>query len=325
MTDWLADLYAGEFDDFVPRRNSLARQAKAAGEGQLAKQIGACRKPTRAAWLVNLLAAGEAEQLAEALSLGEALAQAHRDASGDQLRELSAVRTRTVHALARRAAELGAAHDYQAPPSVIGEVAETIQAALADPSLAEGVRTGAMTATVRAAGFGPVDLFAPVSAEDGNVIDLASRREQKSRTGSARSARTRGGKQRPGGGPEASGNGPDPAEIRAAEVALTRAETALERAESAHRKLESAHKEATTASESAVAEHAAAAEEIAELERALADARIRAEAAAEHVEVTTERADQTGRELADSVAAIKELQAALAEAREGLHELGIDP
>lgn len=317
MSDWPTELYAGEFDDFIPRRAALAKRAKDAGETDLAKQVLACRKPTRAAWLVNLLAVAEPEQLAEALELGEALAQAHREASGSQLRELSAARTRTVNALARRAGELGSEHDYQAPASAIGEVAETIQAALADPELARGIRTGTMTASVRAAGFGPVDLFAPVSASAPNVIDLASRRKSRA-----------AGKKIPGGAGSdspAPDKGLDPAGIRAAERALTRAEMALEQSAPAHRRLESDLSAARRARKAADAEFDAAEREVERLRESLREAEDRLADATDEATNARERAEESAAALAESARSIADLEEAMAQAREDLRSMGIDP
>lgn len=156
----VGELYAGPWQDFVAHRDRLAAAARAAGDKPAALALKALRKPTRGAWLMNLLARHEAGQLAEVLGLGELLARAHRDADPDALRQLSALRGKAVETLTGRAAALGAEHGYAAPESVRQEVSETIQAAMADPSLADRVLAGAMTETVRAAAFGPTDLFA---------------------------------------------------------------------------------------------------------------------------------------------------------------------
>lgn len=159
----LGELYAGPWEDFVAHRDRLAAGARAAGDRPGARALKALRKPTRGAWLVNLLTRHEAAQLAEVLELGESLARAHRDADPDELRRLSAVRGAAIHSLTGRATALAAERGYAAPDSVRQEVSETIQAAMADPALADRVLAGVMTATVRAAGFGPTDLFAAPS------------------------------------------------------------------------------------------------------------------------------------------------------------------
>ena len=61
--------------------------------------------------------------------------------AGDELRQLSAQRRKTVDALARRAVELGREQGYSAPDGATQEVGQTLQTALGDPEIAEPVRT----------------------------------------------------------------------------------------------------------------------------------------------------------------------------------------
>ncbi len=75
--------------------------------GPLAKQIGQLRRPTRSAWLVNVLARAEPERMAELLELGAALQQAQQRMAGDDLRRLSKERRTLIDSLSRRAVELG--------------------------------------------------------------------------------------------------------------------------------------------------------------------------------------------------------------------------
>src|SRR3954464_12036662 len=106
------ELYAGSPDDFIERRTALVAQARAAKDRELAKQIGALRRPTRSAWLVNLLAREDADELGALLDLGDALRAAQEQLSGAELRRLSAQRRTAVDGLARRAAALGAEHGH---------------------------------------------------------------------------------------------------------------------------------------------------------------------------------------------------------------------
>ena len=101
------ELYAVSPDDFMARRTALAKQAKEAGEKLLAKQIAALRKPTRSAWLVNLVARAEPDRVGELVELGAALQQAQQAMDGDELRRLSRDRRTLIDTLARRAGELG--------------------------------------------------------------------------------------------------------------------------------------------------------------------------------------------------------------------------
>lgn len=152
------DIYAAPFEDFLSVRTAQVKAAKAAGDKELAKQIGALRKPTRSAWLVNLLARAAPEDLEELLQIGTALQEAQANLDGAELRRLSTARHRAVDALSRQAAELGADAGYSATDAVRQEVAQTLSAALADPEQAEAVRHGTLSAAVSYGGFGPFEL-----------------------------------------------------------------------------------------------------------------------------------------------------------------------
>jgi hypothetical protein len=159
-----AQLYAGTPDDFMTRRTALAAEAKASGDKLLAKQITGLRKPTRSAWLVNLVARAEPGRVAELRELGGALQQAQQQMAGDELRELSRQRRTLIDSLARRAAELGAEQGYDPPDSAVQEVSQTLQAALGDPAVAEVVQAGRLHQAVTYGGFGPEDLASALAA-----------------------------------------------------------------------------------------------------------------------------------------------------------------
>jgi hypothetical protein len=157
-------LYAVSPDEFMARRTALAAEAKESGDRTLAKQIAGLRKPTRSAWLVNLVARGEPDRMAELRELGSALQQAQQLMDGDELRRLSRQRRTMIDSLARRAAELGAEYGYDAPDSAVQEVSQTLQAALGDPSVAEAVSAGRLHQAVSYGGFGPDDLASAMAA-----------------------------------------------------------------------------------------------------------------------------------------------------------------
>ncbi len=158
------ELYGVSPDDFIARRTELVAQARAAGDRPLAKQIGQLRRPTRTGWLVNVVARQAPEDLSSLLELGPALADAQQRGAGDDLRRLSQERRRAVDALARRSLELGREHGYQAPDAALQEVAQTLQAALGDPTVADVVRRGRLTQATTYGGFGPGDLSAALAA-----------------------------------------------------------------------------------------------------------------------------------------------------------------
>ncbi|HWJ53636.1 MAG TPA: hypothetical protein VNT24_09725 [Propionibacteriaceae bacterium] len=157
-------LYAESPDDFVARRTALATAAKESGDRALAKQITGLRRPTRSAWLVNLVARAEQDQVAELRELGTALQQAQQQMAGDELRQLSKQRRTLIDSLARRAAELGAEQGYDPPDSAVQEVSQTLQAALGDPAVADVVQAGRLHQSVNYGGFGPDDLASAMAA-----------------------------------------------------------------------------------------------------------------------------------------------------------------
>ncbi len=149
------ELYGASPDDFVGLRTALVAAARKARERELVKQIGALRRPTRTAWLVNLLARESSADVDQLLELGQALADAQRRGSGTDLRRLSSDRRKLVDRLARQAVTLGAAHGYAAPDAALQEVSQTLQAALGDEANREQLRSGRLTSALSYGGFGP--------------------------------------------------------------------------------------------------------------------------------------------------------------------------
>ena len=150
MTDLLADavaeLYQGDPEEFMARRGELVAQAREAGQAAVAKQIGALRKPTRSAWLVNRLVRADPEVTARLAALAAELRAGGLD--GGRIRELTAARARLVDDLTRQALE-----DVPAAPAAVREeVAATFDAALADPDVAANL--GTLVRAAHWAGFG---------------------------------------------------------------------------------------------------------------------------------------------------------------------------
>ncbi|SCG51564.1 hypothetical protein [Micromonospora humi] len=151
-------LYATPPERFVAARDAAVAQAREAGDPRTAREIGRLRRPTVAAWLVNLLAIRRPELVADLTRLAESLRAAQRDLRGGELRELSAQRRAVVGALVAEVRRLAAA-EPAAPPAgklPLGEVEATLNAALSDTEVAEQVRTGRLLRSSHYAGFGEV-------------------------------------------------------------------------------------------------------------------------------------------------------------------------
>lgn len=154
--DEVADrLYGLPPGEFVPARDEAVARARADGDRELARAIGRLRRPTRAAWLANLLARHRAEQVAGLAGLAAGLADAQRSLDGAALRELSSRRHRLVAAMARDAGRLAREAGEPAGEPVLRELQGILEAALARPEVAAEVRAGRLTRAVSYSGFGP--------------------------------------------------------------------------------------------------------------------------------------------------------------------------
>ncbi len=184
-----AELYAAP-----PSAFTATRKARASAEsGALSRRIAKLRKPTVAAWAVNLLVRDG--QLGEAVELSAALHEAQDDLDAAELARLGTQRRALVSALARRAAELADEAGTPLSASVRDAVEHTINAAVVDAGAAAAVLTGRLVSPVdlgalddgalaeAVAGSLPTAV-APAPARD----DLAARRARKAAERAVREA-----------------------------------------------------------------------------------------------------------------------------------------
>jgi hypothetical protein len=157
------ELYALSPGDFTAARDEQVAQARTSGNRDLARAIGALRRPTVSAWLVNQLAREAGDQVGELLALGESLRRAQQDLAGEQVRELSAQRRRLVAALVIEAKRLAERDGRAVGLQVEREVEATLQAALADADAAAAVRAGCLASPLSYAGLGVGDEAGAVS------------------------------------------------------------------------------------------------------------------------------------------------------------------
>ncbi len=197
MTDAAAELdaaadalYGVPPGEFTAARNERAASAT----GALAKNIKALRKPSVAAWAVNLLVRDG--QLADALELSQALHEAQDELDAPELAKLGKQRRALVAGLARRAGSL--ARDAGTPLSraVLEDVELTINAAIVDAAAGAAILTGRLVRTVHADGIDAADLADAVAGSVPGVPerpapardDLAARRARKAAEAAARDA-----------------------------------------------------------------------------------------------------------------------------------------
>jgi hypothetical protein len=153
--DEIADrLYALPPADFVAARDAEVASARSAGDRPRAATIAKLRRPTVAAWLVNLLALERPDDLSELLELGAELRAAQHQLRGSELRELATRRRAAVNVLVQQACDLAVEAGAQRSGLPTNEVETTLVAALADESLGEQVRAGRLLKSGTYDGFG---------------------------------------------------------------------------------------------------------------------------------------------------------------------------
>jgi hypothetical protein len=148
------ELYALAPTEFRTARDERARQARAAGDADLAEAIKKLRRPTVSAWLVNLLVREAPGQVRELLELGESLREAQQALAADRLRDLSVQRRQLVRELTQDAKRLAADASQSLSAQVEREVQDTLEAALADSGMADAVGSGRLTRALSYAGLG---------------------------------------------------------------------------------------------------------------------------------------------------------------------------
>lgn len=151
------ELYGLEPGRFMAVRTAREKEARAAGDRDLAARIKALRKPSTSAWLANQLVRDRRDQIEPLLALGEQLRELQASVSADQLRALTQQRHRLVYAVAQEARALGHERGQPISDDVARELEQTLHAALGDPSAAEAVRSGRLVSALQYAGFGPVE------------------------------------------------------------------------------------------------------------------------------------------------------------------------
>jgi hypothetical protein len=272
--DDIADrLYALPPATFVSARDDEVSQARTAGDRDAAKAIGGLRRPTVAAWMVNLLALGRPDELSDLMDIGAAMRAAQSSLKGDELRDLAARRRKAVSRLVRAAAGLATDAGAARSSLPVGEVETTLNAAVADEAIARDVQSGRLVKAIQYDGFGEMprpDLqlvpggrtAPPANKSSVEKVAPASKQPAPAKAAPGGKATKPGGKApKPAQAPE-----PEMAKIssaalarrrlaarklRQAEVGLSAARNAFRDAEQALRAAEETEKQARAAFESA--------------------------------------------------------------------------
>lgn len=148
------ELYGLPLADFTPARDAKAKELKGT---ELAAPVKALRKPSTAAWVVNLLVRRDAEQVEQVLAVGEALRAAQESMSGAELRELTKQRRQLTAAVTTRARRTAREEGAKVTDAIADQVESTLTAAMVDAGCAQAVRSGLLVAALSTTGLEPAD------------------------------------------------------------------------------------------------------------------------------------------------------------------------
>ncbi len=158
-------LYALAPGEFTGARDARAVEVKAV-DPALSARIRKLRRPTVAAWLVNLLVRREAEQIDQVLVVGAALRDAADALDAAQLREMTVQRRQLTAAMSTRARVLGREEGVVVSGSVADQVESTLTAAMIEAGAARAVRSGLLVTALSSTGLDPTDLSRSLAAPE---------------------------------------------------------------------------------------------------------------------------------------------------------------
>lgn len=179
-TDLLAvadELYGLPLSGFTPARDARAKELKAA-DAALAARVKALRKPSTAAWVVDLLVRRETEQVEQVLAVGEALREAQAAMSGEELRGLTRQRRQLTAAVTVQARRVAGQAGTRVTEAVADQVEATLTAAMVDEQCALAVRSGLLVAALSSTGLESADVAGAVAVPEALGFTATSRVEE---------------------------------------------------------------------------------------------------------------------------------------------------
>lgn len=172
----LADeLYALPLAQFTPARDARAKELKGT---ELGRRVKALRKPSTAAWVVDLLVRRESAQVDQVLGVGAALREAQQAMSAGELRALTKQRRQVTAAVTTQARRLAAEEGVRVTEAVAEQVEATLTAAMVDAECGRAVRSGLLVAPLSTTGvepMDPVDLAASLAVPEALGFEATAR------------------------------------------------------------------------------------------------------------------------------------------------------
>lgn len=163
------ELYGLHPSDFTAARNSRVAEARRQGRRYLAGAVKDLRRPSHAAWAVNLLTRQCPQEVERLTELGAHLREAQGALSGNELRTLGQRRQEVVSGLAQRVRALARENGNGISETIQREVESTLTAALIDADAGAALRSGRLVRSLQHTGMGGVDLDGAVAAGEASL------------------------------------------------------------------------------------------------------------------------------------------------------------
>jgi hypothetical protein len=148
----------------------VVAEVKASGDAATAKEIGQLRKPSLAAWALNIVARERVSVIEALADVGERMRGAQSRMDTAALTGMRGERDAALAALVEAAVEVAGERERRLSPAVLDTVRATGIAALADESAQSAVASGQLTRALSYSGFGEVDLSDAVARTAGGAI-----------------------------------------------------------------------------------------------------------------------------------------------------------
>lgn len=168
LTEIARELYGLLPTEFVKARDAKAKELRSS-DRQLSDDVKALRKPSVAAWAVNLLTRSQPELLDQVLALGVSLRQAQAGLQGQELRALNRQRRQLVAAVVTQVRELASSAGVTLSEAMAMQVEDTLSAAMVDESAAAAVHTGMLTDALASTGVGSLAVGSVVGVLPGRL------------------------------------------------------------------------------------------------------------------------------------------------------------
>ena len=282
------DLYGLPLEEFTPARDALAKELKAAGRKDEAAEVKSLRKPSVAAWALNLAARQHPDAVESLRAAGAELREAQEEAmSGDAsgLRDAGRGVAAEVDRVVALAADVLRAAGRPASAVQQEKIVATLRTAAVDDEAGDALARGVLVDELESTGFSLLGAGAGAFA-------APSRTDRK---------------EAPARAPADGDRKPLPGAERASSKKPKASKEALEAVEAARRELRRCDAEADSAATRArrKAERAeTAAKRAAEAQREAEEARVEAEEAAGEAEAARRAANEAADRLSAAEAAL---------------------